>query len=255
MKPYFTVVIPYEHDDALRTTWHPLKTDLGTPFETLTRGAFNSADEAHTWAKEHLGNTKYEVRKIEIALAIGDMVLDQALKERDEAIKRAENAEREKQEAWLSGKAFAESAMERSYYEDINNLASGIKDDYDRGMFSNREHLIQQIGENVDGCARVIYTRKAKEAVLVSRNANAFKDAVDVQGLNWKNGFPWEQIAYYAVLADVYEALGDMDLEVNEDFKVCDKHGKPYTGHDCDQCFFEQEEKEAQEAKTDSDLE
>lgn len=64
--PYWTVVIPYEPDDAKRTLWHPSKDSLGGPFETLTRGAFKSNEEAHDWAREHLGRSAhYEVRHIE----------------------------------------------------------------------------------------------------------------------------------------------------------------------------------------------
>lgn len=51
MKPYFSVRIPWS--DA-PTVWHP--TEKEGPFAVLTRGMFKTAEDAHTWAREHLGH-------------------------------------------------------------------------------------------------------------------------------------------------------------------------------------------------------
>jgi len=58
---YFTVVIPWA-DPKKRTKWHP--TEKTGPFSRLTRGVFPSPDKAHTWAKKHLGDNPYEVKKV-----------------------------------------------------------------------------------------------------------------------------------------------------------------------------------------------
>lgn len=51
MEPYFSVVIPWSDKP---TVWHPAEKE--GPFSTLTRGSFKTAEEAHTWAVEHLGH-------------------------------------------------------------------------------------------------------------------------------------------------------------------------------------------------------
>ncbi len=57
----FTVLVPFVAKNA--TKWHPTTT-VG-PFATLTRGAFKTEAEAHTWARENLGGHPYEVTTFE----------------------------------------------------------------------------------------------------------------------------------------------------------------------------------------------
>jgi hypothetical protein len=52
---YYTVVIPYTLQH--RTEWHPTE---GT---TLTRGAFDTHEEAMMWARTHLGPTEWSIRR------------------------------------------------------------------------------------------------------------------------------------------------------------------------------------------------
>src|SRR5512147_1548862 len=122
----------------------------------------------------------------------------------------------------------ARDEMRREYYEDVNNLASSIKEAYERGEIADRDSLIDHIHETVDGCARVIYTASAQEALLVSCNDSAGIDNLGADGFDWSSGIPWSQLAYFAVEADVMDALRDDGLDVNADFEVCDKHHKPY---------------------------
>lgn len=127
--------------------------------------------------------------------------------------------------------------IQRAYYDDVKGLASSIKEYYDRGEISDREHLIERIDETVDGCARVIYTRSAQEALFISRNDNAGIEALGADGFDWKDGIPWSGLAYFAVHADVIEALEEMGLDVNADFEVCDDHHKPIPeGEECEVC-------------------
>lgn len=131
------------------------------------------------------------------------------------------------------------SEMQRQYYADIRSIAEGIKEEYDRGDIADRETLLENIHETVDGCERVIYTGQAQEALLVSRNDTAGIDSLGSEGFDWKDGIPWSQLAYFAVEADVIEELQDLDLDVNADFEVCDKHHKPYT-EECQACAEEE---------------
>lgn len=57
---YYTVRIPFSERP---TMWHP--TENTGPFAVLTRGAFRDENEAHEWAREHLGYAPvFEVRHV-----------------------------------------------------------------------------------------------------------------------------------------------------------------------------------------------
>jgi len=137
------------------------------------------------------------------------------------------------------------SEMQIEYYADIKNLAKSIFDEYTAGDIADRDSLLEHIHETVDGCARVIYTASAQEALLVSRNDSAGIDSLGADGFDWKDGIPWSALAFFAVEADVFEELDRMGLDVNADFEVCDKHKKPHDGG-CEEC-------EAEEAKADEE--
>lgn len=130
--------------------------------------------------------------------------------------------------------------MEHEYYNDINALAASIKEEYDRGEIADRDTLLERIHEDVDSCQRVIYTARAQEALLVSRNDSAGIDSLGADGFDWSKGIPWSQLAYFAVEADVIEALHDDGLDVNADFEVCDEHHKPFTD-ECEECAKKEE--------------
>jgi len=53
---YYTVVIPYTSSHH-RTEWHP------TADTTLTRGVFDTHEEAMMWARTHLGPTEWSIRR------------------------------------------------------------------------------------------------------------------------------------------------------------------------------------------------
>ena len=55
---YWSVVIPWSDSP---TRWHP--TEPTGPFATLTRGSFQTEEEAHRWAAEHLEGQPYSVRQ------------------------------------------------------------------------------------------------------------------------------------------------------------------------------------------------
>lgn len=56
MNAYYTVTIPWSDTPSV---WHPT-TKVG-PLSVLTRGAFDTAEQAHTWAATHLEGQPYDV--------------------------------------------------------------------------------------------------------------------------------------------------------------------------------------------------
>lgn len=59
---YFTVLIPFVGPE-LRTVWHP--TEATGPFATLSRGAFDSEEEAKKWGDTCLKGAPYSIREID----------------------------------------------------------------------------------------------------------------------------------------------------------------------------------------------
>lgn len=58
MDPYFSVAIPFTRNAP--TQWHP--TSPTGAFQTLVRGAFQSKEQAHAWARKHLeAHHEYDV--------------------------------------------------------------------------------------------------------------------------------------------------------------------------------------------------
>ena len=61
MEQYFTVLIPFAPADRA-TQWHP--TENTGPFAWLTRGAFDTMEDAHKWAADHLDGNPYIAIKV-----------------------------------------------------------------------------------------------------------------------------------------------------------------------------------------------
>lgn len=61
MNAYFTVEIPWV-EPARRTAWHP--TVSTGPLSTLTRGAFDTPELAHEWARKHLDGNPYTLQYV-----------------------------------------------------------------------------------------------------------------------------------------------------------------------------------------------
>ena len=57
---YYSVVIPFV-PEKYRTRWHP--NSEGWEFSTISRGTFNTVEEAIEWAKHNLMGTPYTIKK------------------------------------------------------------------------------------------------------------------------------------------------------------------------------------------------
>lgn len=59
---YYTVAIPWEWNASKRTQWHP--TESTGPFSVVIRGAFDTREQALTWAKANLPSSFYEIHEV-----------------------------------------------------------------------------------------------------------------------------------------------------------------------------------------------
>lgn len=105
-----------------------------------------------------------------------------------------------------------------AYREHVKDLAQEFLDDIVSGDIEDRETLFERVAERVDSDGWVIWNNKAKLALLVSSNAERGAE----EGLvEFKDGIPWNQLAYCAMEQDVMEDLIDMGpalgIDINAD--------------------------------------
>ena len=110
--------------------------------------------------------------------------------------------------------------MRDAYNQHIKDLAEECARQLRAGDLGTgeaaREGLIEHLHETVDGDGWVNNTQFAKATLLVSGNAGAFVDNFGSDGLVNKGDLNWSGMAYAAVEQDVLEALGDLDIDVND---------------------------------------
>jgi hypothetical protein len=76
---------------------------------------------------------------------------------------------------------------------------------------------LEWIHETVDGHEFVIYTAKAQSVLAISANDGAYIENYGTEGVVCDGGLNWSGLAYAAMEADLFEALGDLDdFDVND---------------------------------------
>lgn len=110
----------------------------------------------------------------------------------------------------------AVNAIRRDYYSDVLDLARDLAERMKAGEVDDFGDALH---EQVDGCARVIYTLQAKLGLLVSDNEDAWEDT----GAGDGTPAP-ETRMYYALQADISERLeaGGVDLNDSDSWAEID---------------------------------
>lgn len=93
------------------------------------------------------------------------------------------------------------------YWDDVRGIAADVKGEIENGNLADWEAVTDYVHESVDGSARVIYTWKAKMAVIHSDNPDAYFDTFGEEGAVKDGTINWSALAYCAVEADVWEQL------------------------------------------------
>lgn len=107
----------------------------------------------------------------------------------------------------------------RAYYADVRDYAQDIADRLRSGDIDNdRESLMEDIAQTVDGCSWVIYTARAQMVCIASDNADAWEDyGSDFLGTP-SDGLFWSRMAYCALERDVIERIdAEDDIDTNAD--------------------------------------
>lgn len=136
----------------------------------------------------------------------------------------------------------AHRVLARDYQEDVSNIAAELLEEWRSGQFDgNSDSFREAIDQSVDGTQRVIYTGKAQECLLFSRNDGQMLE--DMGEVTFKDNIEWSQLAYYAMRQDVIEELEREIEDLYEDPPVkgsskcteCEKY-KPCKDGVCEDC-------------------
>lgn len=95
----------------------------------------------------------------------------------------------------------------QAYNEHVKDIAQEFLDAIMSGDIEDRETLFERVTERVDSDAWVIWDNKAKLVLLVSSNADSGMEHGLVDTSCFKDGIPWNQLAYCALEQDVLDDL------------------------------------------------
>lgn len=97
---------------------------------------------------------------------------------------------------------FALELIRRDYYSSVKSFADDLRDEIKRGEIADEDALRDALHQTVDGSAWIIYTKRAKLVLMASDN----EDVAEEEGLEHETT---EQRAFYAMMRDIEDELGD----------------------------------------------
>ena len=120
---------------------------------------------------------------------------------RDEGMKRLAK------QVQKQGDALGPEDQEPNYSSSVNSLAQGLKEEFQAGEIDD---MNDRVWQDVDGSQWIIYYASNMQVLEESRNPDAIDDAgVDIDvSRGWRNILT--QVAFYAMEADLWEALSDL---------------------------------------------
>ena len=107
--------------------------------------------------------------------------------------------------------------IEAEYRDDVRDMAQQIQDWAKDNDYPDCDRVMKYMHESLDGCGRVIYTQRAKECVMMSRNYDAYFTEFGGEGASDGDGIKWSLLAYCAFEADVIEELDSREFDLNAD--------------------------------------
>jgi hypothetical protein len=127
-----------------------------------------------------------------------------------------EDAKQLKNELWdrycktASRQAQEDTDSQQSYYANIRNIADELHDEWREGQLDDVQ---QRVHEEVDGSYWIIYYHANMKVLEYSSN----DDAIDDMGAELDTSQGWrgviQQVAYYAMEADLNEALDELGFD------------------------------------------
>jgi len=87
----------------------------------------------------------------------------------------------------------ATAVLYRDYYSDVTDYGDEFIKRIKEGEFSNSSDFHESMEQELDGCARVIYTWQARLGLLSSENADAYFDE-GLGDLDCSEGIKYEEL-------------------------------------------------------------
>lgn len=115
----------------------------------------------------------------------------------------------------------AQEVARHAYCQHVKECAEDLVDRIDRGDINDCEGFHTALHEDVDGDGWVIYTSKAKLVCMVSDHSEYGVESGTVDDSCFKNGIPWDKLAYCALEQDIIEWLllheDETGVDINQD--------------------------------------
>lgn len=101
----------------------------------------------------------------------------------------------------------ATRVLQAAYWDDVYGIVEDVEDAIKAGEMADMDAVMEYVEQSCDGHERVIYTGQAIETLRYSDHDEAYVDE-----MGKKAPMPeWSVLAYFALVADVMEALPGED--------------------------------------------
>lgn len=121
-------------------------------------------------------------------------------------------------EEMREARELAWSILRADYWSDVRGIADSVREAIKDGEVTDDSELSDRIWEECDGSARIIYTARAMEVLLISDNADAYVEEMgSLEDVANGDSIRWEVLAFYAFCQDVQEEIGTIDFDADSE--------------------------------------
>jgi hypothetical protein len=134
----------------------------------------------------------------------------------------------------------ARNVMRADYWDDVRSVVEDVKGEIANGNLADRDAVDEYLDERIDSQHRIIYTYAAMETVMFSENDGAYEEHFGAEGLVEDGQVQWSRLAFYAMLEDVRDQLGDVDELLAEASTECGLCGAAFAEDDETEIYVDQ---------------
>lgn len=111
----------------------------------------------------------------------------------------------------------AEGIEQRAYRNSVKGFAEDVRNEIKAGNITDSDGAREYLEQSIDGAHDVIYIYAAQNVCRFSDNDTAYFDQMGSEGAVSDSGIEWSKLAYFALLQDVLDELGDLDELFTDD--------------------------------------
>jgi hypothetical protein len=105
----------------------------------------------------------------------------------------------------------AKNVLRADYWRAVRDLADDLKQAIKDGEITDREELGDRLHESIDGSHWIIYTYANLQVLCWTSNDDAYQEITDEIDGSKGASHVYQTVAFWAMMADVREQLGDED--------------------------------------------